>query len=67
MATTARDFDAVAAIIDKRWSESMSDEAEAVLVDTACHLADYFASQNERFDRARFLLACGLDAERSDA
>lgn len=63
MATTARDFDAVAKIIDKRWSDSMSDDAEQVLLDVAGNLADYFASQNERFDRERFMSACGIDQE----
>lgn len=28
--------------------------------DVAEHLADYFATQNPRFDRQKFLDACGL-------
>lgn len=66
MATTARDFDAVAKIIESRWSETMGTEAEELLVDVSCRLADYFASQNDRFDRERFLVACGIDSENAE-
>ena len=63
MATTARDFDAVAKIIHDKWHEGISDQSEELLVDTASDLADYFASQNERFDRQRFLVACGIEED----
>ena len=36
-------------------------EARDVLTYTAKALANYFASENPRFDRARFLAACGLE------
>ena len=62
---TKKDFKAVAEIItivigdgfdetdyDNGWQDAIED--------TAKHLADYFATQNPRFDRDRFMRVCGL-------
>jgi len=56
---TKKDFKAVAIIIERSFSGDTSTEYELpVLVE---HLADYFATQNPRFDRERFMKACGLN------
>lgn len=61
MATTKRDFEAVASIIARAFERCRTDEDEAVLIDVAGDLADYFGGQNERFKRAQFLEACGVE------
>lgn len=33
---------------------------KAALEDVACDLADYFFDENDRFDREKFIEACGL-------
>lgn len=60
MATTQRDFEAVARIIDGSWEKAPL-ESEDLLVEISEKLADYFESQNERFDRERFMKACGIE------
>ena len=58
---TRKHFKAVAEIIrtsrDVIITYSTNKPAEC---DVADNLADYFATQNPRFDRERFLAACGL-------
>ena len=55
---TRKDFEAIASAIrtavgvDSAWT----DAAESI----ASELADYLATTNPRFDRARFLKACGV-------
>ena len=60
MATTKRDFEAVASIIAKAHEDCLPVE-HPVLVRVADDLASYFASQNERFKRSQFLVACGIE------
>lgn len=58
---TRKHFEAIAAIIDGI-SIGQGGHDVVTLFEVTERLADYFASQNERFDRERFLKACGFDA-----
>lgn len=51
---TKRHFIAIAAILKSEHSPGQSSQAVAI------RLADYFANENPRFDRQRFLTACGF-------
>ena len=64
---TRQHYKAIAGIIDK----AMGPKSEAILLDVqresmqirmkfASDFADYFATDNPRFDRKKFLEACGL-------
>lgn len=59
---TKKDFEAVAAIISREAIRNPApgfDEGyDAGVENVALEIADYFASTNPRFDRARFLEAC---------
>lgn len=64
---TGKDFEAVAEIIDKQTdipSQCYEDEYDRGWDEATRRLgerlADYFAGQNPKFDRERFLKACGL-------
>lgn len=57
---TERHFIAIAAILRHRIEEAGSHHG--VLEAAAEDLADYFATVNSRFDRARFLRACRGEA-----
>ncbi len=63
MATTKRDFEAVAAIIAKAFEHCQTEDAEASLLEVSDQLAHYFDSQNARFKREQFLEACGIEYE----
>lgn len=56
---TRQHYKAVAEIIKKHSSED-NFSIKVIDVDVLTyHLADYFAKDNERFDREKFLEACG--------
>ena len=60
---TKKDFKAVAGIIEKRKKLNRGTGRTPDFLyadDLAGDLADYFAIQNPRFDRSRFMKACGL-------
>jgi hypothetical protein len=61
---TKKDFKAVAEIIktgiDITIIYSTTEPNTTIKGDIADRLADYFATQNLRFDRKRFMKACGL-------
>ena len=61
---TKKDFKAVAEIIeslcDWRTTHKHPDSYYYGVRDAVEKLADYFATQNPRFDRQKFLDACGL-------
>lgn len=60
---TKKDFKAVAEIIRKRKNRCELDrhlQAGFGVDAIKCDLADYFATQNPRFDRDKFMQACGL-------
>ena len=56
-----KDFEAVAAAINTAWNSNQSSpEAQNGIRMAAFALAAKFADANPRFDRARFLAACGI-------
>ena len=60
---TQKDFKAVAEIIEKRKKLNRGTRRTPNFLyadNLAGDLADYFATQNPRFDRERFMKACGL-------
>jgi len=54
---TRKTFKAVAEIIESNRGQGV----EYTLDNIAEELADFFATQNPRFDRDKFLKACGLE------
>ena len=60
---TQKDFKAVAEIIrDSHHYDSCGQQMSNVCFKRAAkRFADYFATQNQRFDRNRFMKASGLD------
>lgn len=59
---TRKDYVAFAQLITEASdAENNSQEAEAAVRTLARRIADVFAADNSRFDRARFLKACGLE------
>ena len=53
---TKKHYEAIAKIID-----IVAHDKHKHPHNVAYHLADYFATDNLKFDRARFLQACGID------
>jgi len=51
---------AIAEIVKKNTPTKAARYILDIRIDTAYDLADYFAQDNEQFDRAEFLEACGL-------
>lgn len=72
---TKKHYEAIASILrgyveqqigvhDRRdLTKTECDALEQASYDIADRLADYFASDNPRFDRVRFLTACGIEQE----
>jgi len=65
---TKKDFKAIAKII---WNyaaiENYNDAIERITsLNIAGELANYFATQDSRFNRQKFLNACGLQTESED-
>lgn len=58
-----RDFNAIAAMFATAFETCDKLSGEEVLLDLSGRLADYFAGQNERFNRQMFLDACGIVEE----
>jgi hypothetical protein len=58
---TKRHFEAIARILKERSEATRGNDFDGfVQVDAiADALADFFAAENPRFDRLRFLIACG--------
>jgi len=58
---TRKHVKAIAAIIaEKGCYSEPGNERDMVIKHIAEDLADYFASENQNFDRERFLKACGI-------
>lgn len=58
---TRKDFEAFAGIFKRQVTNpTVPAPARIALFATANMQADYFASQNPRFDRQKFLTACGF-------
>lgn len=65
MSMSKKDYVAIAAILKcKIENASAADEPTKLyrngVISTAFDLAGYFAASNDKFDRARFLKACGV-------
>ena len=62
---TKKHYEAIAAIIayraDMQYPSDKVGYGAATLRILAGELADYFATDNKNFDRARFLKACGIE------
>ncbi len=59
---TRKHYKAIAAIV-KDCTKTTDDAVTYVSSSQLCHeLADYFAADNPRFDRERFLTACGIES-----
>ena len=66
MAMSRKDYVSAAVIIKEQWDysrtleKSQGEAVRAVLDSVASNLATMFRIDNERFDRDRFLTACGI-------
>jgi hypothetical protein len=63
---TKKDFKAIADIINyeyTRFDDTSEDDVDGKIAikDVAIRLADYLTTQNPRFDRYKFLTACGVE------
>lgn len=56
---TRKDFEAIAAIMADH-TPVQGEAVDITYTDTCVALADYFQQVNPRFDRSRFMVACGL-------
>ena len=54
-----KDFEAIAAILATKQDTAFFDFASGELEDIASRIADHAETSNPRFDRSRFLKACG--------
>ena len=64
---TKKHYEAIAAAFnaaryDVKRKEYAQDDLQDGISYAAEHLADYLATENPRFDRERFLVACGLES-----
>lgn len=57
---TRQHYKAIAEIVKKNTARTGEIMVYIKRADVVCDLADYFAQDNPRFDRDRFLEACGL-------
>lgn len=55
---TKKHYEAIAAIVREHTTKHADWYA---LVQATKQMADYFTTENPKFDRARFLQACGID------
>ena len=58
---TKHHFEVVAETIKKTKSQFVTFDAKDALTQCAVNFCDRLASENERFDREKFLKACGVD------
>lgn len=57
---TAKDFDAIGVIFTLEMARADQMTGEEALLSLAGRLADYFATRNQGFDRAKFLDGCDM-------
>ena len=65
---TRKDYKLIAAVLDGSlivWPSAMAAACREQRDAYACALADRLAADNTRFDRARFLAACGVKPQQS--
>lgn len=60
---TKKDFEAFARIIRSEYADAQELETKLVIERITRRWADVCANDNARFDRARFLAACGIEKE----
>ena len=60
---TRKDFKLIARVIAANENKSLTDLESATLTMLAEDMAQALGDENARFDRARFLTACGLSPE----
>lgn len=65
---TAKHFKDIAKIIrkpvqeiDNEFSYENQELPRVILIQLACDLADYFKGENPRFDKDKFMKACGIE------
>ena len=61
MAMSRKDYREAAEIIKRRDSQALTSGEHHIALAIACDLAAMFAGDNPRFDREKFLDACGLN------
>jgi len=63
MATSRKDYVATAAIVKQALENTKCHYPAAIpcVMDMAYRFADLYKADNSRFDRERFLSACGID------
>lgn len=59
---TKKDFELIAAAIRRGAFDKMGPVRTAIHNDYAARVADALATTNPKFDRARFLAACGVSS-----
>jgi hypothetical protein len=62
---TKKDYIAIARALNVQlvgWTIAESPDAAKIVAGIADEISDLFAADNPRFDRARFLQACGVTA-----
>ena len=59
---TKKDYEAFAKVLKARMQYTRTVSYDSAIADIIEDITDIFQSDNPRFDRARFLKACGLDS-----
>jgi len=67
---TRKDYIAIAAALKAAWApqwatDIMPTSPEEMRLDIIGRLADHLANDNPRFDRSRFLSACGIEQRKA--
>lgn len=58
---TKKHYEAIAKIMNEQGSKCHAIKLMGLQEQTCEQLADYFVTDNPKFDRTRFLQACGID------
>lgn len=62
MTMTRQDFREIAHVFSVRYKQAPTNEARQEVMILAWNMADIMAASNPRFDRARFMVACGIES-----
>ena len=57
---TRKDYVAIAEAIDLSWRHNLDLKPEYAVKEVTCRIADVMDADNPRFDREKFLKACGF-------
>ena|SRR3990167_10242325 len=63
---TKKDYELIAGVINIRIDNSASSDEYTGVADTALYLADEFEKDNPRFNRNKFLQACGVERQTTE-